>query len=182
MARSLNPDGTPWWVSTGPPQKGEQSAQGMQPPSAESSAQPQPERSTTQTPGDPSSSTQAGNPMDAINGVLGSIGVTPEVQAAAINSGINLLTGVMNLVSTPLNGKAETSVHVVATCGVCPLCVAVAALREHDEGLADLVESALAGVTSSVEKLSGMVPGVLDNISEAFVEAIVRTVLHKSRT
>jgi hypothetical protein len=59
--------------------------------------------------------------------------------------------------------------------------VAVAALREHDESMADLVESALGGVTSSIEKLAGMIPHVVDSLSETLVEVVVRTVLNKGR-
>ncbi|MEY2634814.1 MAG: hypothetical protein RIS75_754 [Actinomycetota bacterium] len=180
MGRSLNPDGTPWWVSTGPPSQSVPQPAAEPAVSAKREQELEPEIPSTDTSSNTSESVSS-HPFEAVTDVLGSLGVTPAAQAAAINSGLNLLTGVMNLVSTPLNGKEETSVHVVATCGVCPLCVGVAALREHDEGLADLVESALAGVTSSVEKVRALVPDVMDNISEAFVEAIVRTVLHKSR-
>ena len=180
MGRALNPDGTPWWVSTGPPSQSASQAASEPAVTAPSDLHPETEIPTANTASTKDGRT-SGFSFEAVNDVLGSFGVTPAAQAAAINSGLNLLTGVMNLVSTPLNGKEESSVHVVATCGVCPLCVGVAALREHDEGLADLVESALAGVTSSVEKVRALVPDVMDNISEAFVEAIVRTVLHKSR-
>ena len=192
MSRAMNPDGTPWWVSTGPPQKNpaqespvaaaaaaqETSQPQFQQPQAEQPSFGQPSQSA---PDASSTASETTSPLDSLSGFLSGLGVTPEVTAAAAVSGLNLLTGVINLVSTPLNGPEQTSVHIVSSCGTCPLCVAVAALREHDESMADLVESALGGVTSSIEKLAGMIPHVVDSLSETLVEVVVRTVLHKGR-
>jgi hypothetical protein len=50
----------------------------------------------------------------------------------------------------------------------------VGALREHDADLADLVESAMAGVTGSVEKLTSMVPEIAEKISEAVATNLVK--------
>ena len=181
----MNPDGTPWWVSTGPPQKIAPTSTQIDSPVQEIS-QPQAQVPKVEQPmpsieNDESISSASKSPFDSITGFLSGLGVTPELSAAAAESGLNLLTGVINLVSTPLNGTEQTSVHVVATCGTCPLCVGVATLREHDAAMADLVESALGGVTSSIEKLSGMLPNLVDSVSENLVEAVVRTVLRKGR-
>ena len=184
MSRALNPDGTPWWVSTGPPQKPVPNLDSLA-TATEQMVPPQAHVADAELPpqidvGAATSNTFP-SPLESLTGFFGGLGVTPEATAAAATSGLNLLTGVINLVSTPLNGPEQTSVHVVASCGTCPLCVAVAALREHDESMADLVESALGGVTSSIEKLTGLIPNIVENLSETLVEVVVRAVLQKGR-
>jgi len=162
MPRSLNPDGTPWWVSTGPPQ------------STQTSPQPTPTPAAAAAPS-----------VDATaSGLAGLLGITPQAQSAAISSGVGLVTAVLDLIAKPLAGSPpveEVAPHDPATCGVCPLCVAVAMVRQHDAGLADLIESAMSGVTTSAEKLVGILPNALESLSETVVEAIVRAVLNKAR-
>lgn len=152
MTRATNPDGTPWWVSTGPPQP----------------SQPQPEQPQPQPVADES-------PTDTASASNSFFGITPESQAAALNAGLNLITAVLDVVSRPLTGAEEqTSTHDVSACGVCPLCVGLEALREHDESLAELVESAMSGVTSSVEKLTGLVPDLAERAAEALAGSLIK--------
>ncbi len=159
MTRATNPDGTPWWVSTGPPQPTAPHTSAALPPQGENPTPqdaPQTSRSTTDVPS---------------NSLFG---ITPESQAAALNAGLNLVTAILDVVSRPLTGEDNESQHDVSTCGVCPLCVGVSALREHDADLADLVESAMAGVTGSVEKLTSMVPEMAEKLSEAVATNLVK--------
>lgn len=154
MTRATNPDGTPWWVSTGPPQ-----------PSAPIDS-PEPETEST------SQSSPQAEPAASGGSIFG---ITPESQAAALNAGLNLITAVLDVVSRPLTGEPEQeSTHDVSACGVCPLCVGLKTLREHDEELADLVESAMSGVTSSVEKLIGLLPDLAERFAETMASSLVR--------
>ena len=47
-------------------------------------------------------------------------------------------------------------------------------LKEHDPALAELVESAMSGVTASVEKLSGLLPELAERAAEAFASSLVK--------
>lgn len=143
----------PWWVSTGPPS-----------PSAPKFEIPKP---------------ASGNSTNDSPGESSFFGISPEAQSAAINSGLSLLSAFMEVVSKPLNGQEQTSTHDVETCGVCPLCVGVKALREHDENLADLVESAMKGVTSSAEKLTEVWPNAMDAITESVVSAVIKSMMKR---
>ena len=152
MTRATNPDGTPWWVSTGPPQ-----------PSAPTSGDgPSP------APSSPASEAQSSSESF--------LGMTAESQAAALNAGLNLVTAVLDIVSKPLNPKEEAvpEPHDPSTCGICPLCVGLQTLKEHDPALAELVESAMSGVTASVEKLSGLLPELAERAAEAFASSLVK--------
>ena len=87
MTRATNPDGTPWWVSTGPPQ-----------PSAPTSGDgPSP------APSSPASEAQSSSESF--------LGMTAESQAAALNAGLNLVTAVLEIVAKPLNPKVTASVE-----------------------------------------------------------------------
>ena len=166
--RPTNPDGTPWWVSSGPPTPGKPSvAEQIQEPVAE-------DFSSNYEPPKTHEESQSEMPSAAW------FGISPEQQSAAIATGLGFITAVADLVSKPLSGNQQTSTHNVETCGVCPLCVTVGAIREHDAGLADLVESAMSGVTGSMEKLTGMLPDVSDRITEAVVSAAVKTLLNRN--
>jgi hypothetical protein len=145
----------PWWVSNGPPAS--DSAK-FEIPKTKPSAQSQSNDS---------------KPDSTIFGISG------EAQSAAINSGLSLLSAFMDAVSKPLNGKEETSTHDVETCGVCPLCVGVKTLREHDENLAYLVESAMKGVTSSAEKLTEIWPNAVDTLTESVVSTVVKSMMKR---
>jgi hypothetical protein len=90
-----------------------------------------------------------------------------------------LLSAFLDVISKPLNGEEQTSTHDIETCGVCPLCVGVKALREHDENLADLAESAMKGVTSSGEKLKELFPNALDTLTESVVSAVIKSMMKR---
>ena len=145
----------PWWVSTGPP--------------------------TSNTPKFevPKTETKTEVPKTETKAESNFFGISAEAQTAAINSGLGLISAFMDAVSKPLNGQEQTSTHDVATCGVCPLCVGVKALREHDENLADLVESAMKGVTSSAEKLKEILPSAMDSITESVVTAVIKSMMKR---
>jgi hypothetical protein len=149
----------PWWVSTGPPTS--------QSPKFEI---PKVKNEKVET----SEESKAETKTDS-----GFFGISTEAQSAAINSGLGLLSAFMDAVSKPLNGQEQTSTHDVETCGVCPLCVGVKALREHDENLADLVESAMKGVTSSAEKLKEILPSAMDAITESVVSAVIKSMMKR---
>ncbi len=149
----------PWWVSTGPPTS--QSPK-FEIPKVKNEKVETSEESKTETKTD-----------------SGFFGISTEAQSAAINSGLGLLSAFMDAVSKPLNGQEQTSTHDVETCGVCPLCVGVKALREHDENLADLVESAMKGVTSSAEKLKEILPSAMDTITESVVSAVIKSMMKR---
>lgn len=164
MTRATNPDGTPWWVSTGPPQ-----------PSApaEAASADMPHAEPEETPAPSSSATSESASESSSSGSF--FGITPESQAAALNAGLNLVTAVLDAVSRPLTGEPEqASTHDVSACGVCPLCVGLKSLREHDEELADLVESAMSGVTSSIEKLTGLLPEMAERAAEALAGSLIK--------
>lgn len=148
-----NESAKPWWVSTGPPS-----------PTAPKFEIPKPKVEESQK---------------NSNSESNFFGVSPEAQSAAINSGLSLLTAFMDVISKPLNGQEQTSTHDVDTCGVCPLCVGVKTLREHDENLADLVESAMKGVTTSAEKLTEIWPNALDTLTESVVSAVVKSMMKR---
>ena len=152
MTRATNPDGTPWWVSSGPPQ-----------PSA-------PPAEDEPSPTQPSPSSEAQSSSESF------LGMTAESQAAALNAGLNLVTAVLEIVAKPLNPKEEPvpEPHDPATCGICPLCLGLQTLKEHDPALAELVESAMSGVTASVEKLSGLLPELAEKAAEAFAGSLVK--------
>lgn len=160
MTRAMNPDGTPWWVSTGPPQPSN-----PEPSSPAVSDGKGEERQSSDSADGSSQSANSAPPF---------FGITPESQAAAFNAGLNLVTALLDAVSRPLTGEEAASEHDVSACGVCPLCVGVKALRDHDEDLADLVESAMAGVTSSAEKLTSMLPDLAEKLSEAVATNLVK--------
>ena len=167
--QSDNRDNKPWWLSSGPPRHDV-------PPATErttaESAQQEPEAESQQKPHEQSHAKEQSHDSSSF------FGISPEMQATAVTTGLGLLTAVMDMVAKPMSDKQE-STHDVKSCGVCPLCVAVAAIREQDAGLADLIESAMSGVTGSVEKLSGMLPDVMDKITEALVSAAVKTLLNR---
>lgn len=148
MTRATNPDGTPWWVSTGPPQ-----------PAAPSQSVPSDDSQTD--------SMTAGDSL---------FGITSETQAAALNAGLNLITAVLEIVAKPLNAKDEPAAapHDPQTCGICPLCVGLETLKEHDPALAELVESAMAGVTASAEKLTTLLPDLAERAAEALAGSLVK--------
>ncbi len=148
----------PWWVSSGPPSD---VSHKFEIPKAKIE-----DGSKAETKTDSKAET-------------GFLGLSSEAQSAAINSGLGLLSAFMEAVSKPLNGENQTSTHDVEACGVCPLCVGVKALREHDENLADLVESAMKGVTSSAEKLKEIWPNAMDTLTESVVSAVVKTIMKK---
>ncbi len=145
----------PWWVSTGPPS-----------PNAPKFEVPKKETN------DESAKTETKDESNFF-------GISSEAQSSAINSGLGLLAAFMDAVSKPLNGQEQTSTHDVETCGVCPLCVGVKTLREHDENLADLVQSAMKGVTSSAEKLKEIWPTAIDSITESVVSAVIKSMMKR---
>lgn len=165
MSRATNPDGTPWWVSTGPPQP---SPPVDESPTSSSTAEHEAPVSA------PARDTDSGDSSTASAGAS-FFGITPESQAAALNAGLNLVTAVLDAVSRPLTGEPEqSSTHDVSACGVCPLCVGLKSLREHDAELADLVESAMSGVTTSIEKLTGLLPDIAERAAEALAGSLIK--------
>lgn len=161
MPRAVNPDGTPWWVSSGPP--GSPAAAGE----AKTEASPHPESEPAAAPD--GESAPSGDWSEFFD---------PAVAAATFRAGAGLLAGFLELVSSASRVEAEEPApHDVATCGFCPVCVAVAALKEHDANLGNLVEGALGGVTSSAERIAELVPNAKDLITEQLVEAVVRSLL-----
>lgn len=105
-------------------------------------------------------------------------GFDPQVAQSALRAGLGLFAAFAEAVSTPSNEpQLDATTHSVADCGVCPLCVAVTALKEHEPTLGGLVESAMAGVTSSAEKLAEFVPNARDAVTDQLVSAVVRSVL-----
>lgn len=152
MTRATNPDGTPWWVSTGPPQP---------------SAPKEPDQPAAQASAADAETQQTSESF---------LGMTAESQAAALNAGLNLVTAVLDIVAKPLNPKEDTAPapHDPSTCGICPLCVGLQTLKEHDPALAELVESAMSGVTSSVEKLAGLLPELAERAAEALAGSLVK--------
>jgi hypothetical protein len=171
----MKADGTPWWVSSGPPTKDEPTV--AEQIVAENSAPPSAPK--VETSEEPKVSHSDANAKDSASHST-FFGIDPEMQSAALATGLGLLTSVMDLIAKPSSGEEQQSTHDPETCGVCPLCVAVSALREHDAGLADLVQSAMSGVTGSMEKLSHAFPDVADKISEALVTAAVKALLKRN--
>lgn len=153
----------PWWVSTGPP----------------NAQTPKFEIPNKQTMQEEDSQSQTEDESAKEKSDSGFFGISNQAQMAAINSGLGLLSAFMDAVSKPLNGQEQVSTHDVETCGVCPLCVGVKALREHDENLADLVESAMKGVTSSAEKLKEIWPTAIDTITESVVSAVIKSMMKR---
>lgn len=154
----------PWWVSSGPPSAESPKFEipKVEPATSEKSKDEQ----------EPNAEKSA--PFD-----FSFLGINPQTQAELFTSGISLLTAFMEVVSKPLNGQEQTSTHDVETCGICPLCVAVKAIREHDENLADLLESAMKGVTSSAEKLKEVLPSAVDSLTENVVSAIIKAMMKR---
>ncbi|MEN9693100.1 MAG: hypothetical protein RLZZ330_744 [Actinomycetota bacterium] len=150
----------PWWVSSGPPSS---DSPKFEIPKSES---PKVENETNTT----SEQKKDGDNF---------FGMSAGAQTAAINSGLSLLSAFLDVISKPLNGEEQTSTHDIETCGVCPLCVGVKALREHDENLADLAESAMKGVTSSGEKLKELFPNALDTLTESVVSAVIKSMMKR---
>ena len=144
----------PWWVSSGPP----------------SSATPKFEIPKSE-PNEKSEKTETKNESPFF--------IPEGLQANAINAGIGLITAFMETISKPLNGQEQTSTHDVEACGVCPLCVGVKAIREHDESLADLIESAMKGVTSSAEKLKEVWPNAMESLTESVVSAVIKAMMKR---
>lgn len=168
-SRPRNADGTPWWVSTGPKPAGS-------PTVSEQLADEAPTVGAEDT--SHSQNASSDSSQENVWSSLFEQVADPNKQAAVISTGLGLVTTFLDVIAKPLQDDA-TSTHDPQTCGVCPLCVAVAAVREQDEGLADLIESAMKGVTGSVEKLTHLLPDVTDKITEAVVAAAVKAVLHR---
>lgn len=161
MPRAMNPDGSPWWVSTGPPAR----------PAAA------PSQSTA---GDSANSSHSSDqPNAATEGSTDwSEWLDPSTVAATMRAGVGLLTGFLAVVSqTAAADESPAEPHDVSACGICPVCVAVAALKEHDPTLGSWVESALAGVTSGAERVAEFVPNAKDAITEQLVAAVTKALL-----
>ena len=175
--RPKNADGTPWWVSSGPPKPSEPSvSEQISSESSHSEETVANEKTSEQPRAEETHNTQHNQSSTHDSSFFG---ISPEMQATAVTTGLGLLNTVLDMVAKPLSDQQQTT-HDVKSCGVCPLCVAVAAIREQDAGLADLIESAMSGVTGSVEKLSGMLPDVMDKITEALVSAAVKALLNRN--
>lgn len=157
MTNENKPSEKPWWVSSGPPS-----------PDAPRFEIPKPRQSSDEPKTEPKPESDSSF-----------FGMSSGAQAAAINSGLNLLSTFLDVISKPLNGEEKTSVHDIEACGVCPLCVGVKALREHDENLADLAESAMKGVTASGEKLKELFPNALDTLTESVVSAVIKSMMKR---
>lgn len=173
MPRAMNEDGTPWWVSHGPPVE-QPSATPPEPPKSTTTSVPEPEPVASDT-GDRAASdtsTQSSNP-------LSDVGLDE-----AMRAGLGLFSAFARVVTETVDSKFSSAAeepaapHSVADCGVCPVCVAVAALKEHDERLGGLVESALAGAASGTERLAEAVPNVKDAVSEQLLQAVTRAVMN----
>ena len=157
MAQDNASQDKPWWVSSGPPA-----------PDSPKFEIPKPQETNSAPKTEPKSETE--------NNFFG---MSPAAQSAAINSGLSLLSTFLDVISKPLSGEAQTSTHDIEACGVCPLCVGVKALREHDPNLADLAESAMKGVTSSGEKLKELFPNALDTLTESVVSAVIKSMMKR---
>ena len=172
MPRAMNEDGTPWWVSHGPPVEQPSAAEPEQPKGAPVPT-PEPEpASETASQSSSDTSTQSSNP-------LSDVGLDE-----AMRAGLGLFSAFARVVTETVDSKFSSAAeepaapHSVADCGVCPVCVAVAALKEHDERLGGLVESALAGAASGTERLAEAVPNVKDAVSEQLLQAVTRAVMN----
>ena len=155
----------PWWVSSGPPTT---DSPKFEVPDTKSSSG----GSNSQKSEEDEQKTDTGFDFSFL-------GVNPQMQAELLSSGINLLSAVIDVISKPLNGSEQTSTHDVQTCGICPLCLAVKTIREHDESLADLIESAMKGVTSSAEKLKEVWPTKVDSLTENIVSAVIKAMMKR---
>lgn len=173
MPRAMNPDGTPWWVSSGPPARSGEPAAGV-PPEAEPVVEVAVELDVESEPvGEGATQDRPGDWSELLD---------PALAAATLRAGAGLLAGFLDLVTAETRAStAPPTAHDVAACGFCPVCVAVAALKEHDQNLGELVESALGGVTSSAERIAELVPHSKDVITEQLVEAVARALLSKVR-
>ena len=143
-----------WWLTSGPPSEPLRD-QGT----ADSQAKP-----ATETPS------------------IAGWAISPEVQQRTIEAGFSLFQQALSLLNPALN-QAE-STHDVAACGVCPLCVAVEALRERDPALAELMESAMKGVTENaeavVERFDDIVKALTETVSSAVVSAALSALLKRN--
>lgn len=151
MTRAMNEDGTPWWVSTGPPQ-----------PTSEPQAESPKFEIPTDSPEEPAS-------------------VSSESWQDAMRAGLGLFTAFAQVVTETIDQQAADTpkVHSVSDCGVCPVCVAVSALKEHDPRLGGLVEGALAGVASSAEKLAELIPDAKDVVAQQLIESVVKAFIKR---
>lgn len=154
MPRAMHEDGTPWWVSHGP---------------------------ADSAPAEPAAATSDGAMPDWLrSGEQLLSGFDPKLAGQAFNAGIGLFTAFAELVSEPLDpDRQEQTTHDIESCGVCPVCVAVAALKEHEPRIGGLVESALAGVTSSGERLAELIPNARDAVTDQLVAAVLKSVLQR---
>lgn len=149
----------PWWVSSGPPN-----------PETPRFEIPKPAENTSEE----KTTDENKSGFD-----FSFLGLNPASQSELITNGLGLLNAVVEVLGKPLNGESQKSTHDLEACGICPLCVAVKAIRTHDENLADLIESAMKGVTSSAEKLKEVWPSAVDSLTESVVSAVVKAMMKR---
>lgn len=105
-------------------------------------------------------------------------GLDPQAAQSAVRAGLGLFAAFADALATPSDStRAQPQPHDLSECGVCPLCVAVSALKEHEPTLGALVENAMAGVTNSAERLAEFVPNARDAVTDQLVNAVMRNLL-----
>lgn len=102
-----------------------------------------------------------------------SFAITPEI----VQTGLNLATGLVDNISKVFTQNDGQILHDVSVCGVCPVCVALKDLKKKDPELASLIESALAGVTTSYEKIKERLPDLLEPVTRIIVDSLVQSVI-----
>lgn len=162
---------TPWWLSHGPAAAGTNTAG----PAADNLLPPL--RLDVDTDFE-AAATSESQPSDESGWQQWLDGFDPKAAQSALRAGLGLFTAFAQAVATPSHEpQVDSATHSLIDCGVCPLCVAVSALKEHEPTLGGLVESAMAGVTSSAERLAEFVPNTRDAVTDQLVSAVVRSVL-----
>lgn len=162
----MSAESAPWWLSHGPGQP----AAGSQPPptlglEVDTDFDAGVDGATT-------AASDAGSWQQLLDGF------DPQAAQSALRAGLGLFAAFAEAVATPTSqAPMDAATHSIADCGVCPLCVAVSALKEHEPTLGGLVESAMAGVTNSAERLAAFVPNARDAVTDQLVSAVVRSVL-----